>query len=273
MKKLKKLISSFLGASVMFATMPKTSALIEMWTFNDGTRVSKFEYTDFDYMIAFYEGLVQENEKHLFTKKQNIIVKAVGIGLGVGLLVGSGVIIHNCETSDTSDLLKKITAGVLSFSGISSILASFYPEFVANKVEKDNTSGIAPEKFENNLPLLGLKDIRDLLKNTKQNLEKLKSKGFKDGVSYKDLKKHPYYILVDRPKSVDENHECDAWKSSFYSEYDIYLRERMNVNQKIKEIFANLKGWEKLKVIIKDEIVRLDFNQGRICYYNYEKNK
>lgn len=269
MKKLKKLVSLLLGASMMFATLPKASAKVEMWIFNDGTRVFKFEHTDFDCMIDFYERLVQENEKRLFTKSQNLAVKAAGIGFGLCLLVGSGVMAYGCATSDSNDLLKKVAAGALGISGVSSIVASFYPEYVAREVEKTNTSGIAQEKFEYNVDFLGLKDICDLLKNTKQNLEELKSRGFKDGVSYKDLEKYPHYILVDRPKSVDENRECDTWKSMFYSEHMMGT----DVNLKLREIFANLEGWEKLKVLAKDEIVRLDSDKGRICYNNYEKDE
>lgn len=268
MKKLKKLVSLILGLSMMFTVLPKASAEVEMWTFNDGTRVSKFKYTDFDYMIKFYEELVQENEKRLFTKSQNLAIKTAGIGLGIGLLAGSMALTNGCASSST---LKNIAAGVLGFSGLCSIAASFYPEFVAHDVEKTNTSGIAKKDLENNVDLLGLKDICDLLKITKQNLEELKSKGSKDGISYEDLEKHPHYILVDRPESVDRNPECGTWKSSFYSEYDIYSRQRMNVDQKLREIFSDLKVREELKVLAKDKIVRLDSNQGRIC--NNEKDK
>ncbi len=268
LKKLKKLVSLILGLSMMFTVLPKASAEVEIWTFDDGTRVSKFKYTDFDYMIKFYEELVQENEKRLFTKRQNLAIKTAGVGLGVGLLAGSMALTNGCASSST---LKNIAAGVLGFSGLCSIAASFYPEFVAHDVEKTNTSGIAKKDLENNVKLLGLKDICDLLKITKQNLEELKSKGSKDGISYEDLEKHPHYILVDRPESVDRNPECGTWKSSFYSEYDVYLRQRMNVDQKLREIFSDLKVMEELKVLAKEKIVRLDSNQGRIC--NNEKGK
>lgn len=268
LKKLKKLVSLILGLSMMFTVLPKASAEVEIWTFDDGTRVSKFKYTDFDYMIKFYEELVQENEKRLFTKRQNLAVKTSGIGLGVGLLAGSMALTNGCASSST---LKNIAAGVLGFSGLCSIAASFYPEFVAHDVEKTNTSGIAKKDLKNNVDLLGLKDICDLLKITKQNLEELKSKGSKDEISYEDLKKYPHFILVDRPESVDRNPECGTWKSSFYSEYDIYSRQRMNVDQKLREIFSDLKVREELKVLAKDKIISLDSNQGRIC--NNEKGK
>lgn len=270
LKKLKKLVSLILGLSMMFTVLPKASAEVEIWTFDDGTRVSKFKYTDFDYMIKFYEELVQENEKRLFTKRQNLAVKTAGIGLGVGLLAGSMALTNGCASSST---LKNIAAGVLGFSGLCSIAASFYPEFVAHDVEKTNTSGIA-KKDLNNMYLLGLedmglKDICDFLKITKQNLEELKSKGSKDEISYEDLKKYPHFILVDRPESVDRvtDVNVDVWKSTFFPEHLF----RTDFNLKLREIFANLKGGEKLKVLAKDKIVRLDSNQGRIC--NNEKDK
>lgn len=88
MKIFKKIISFGLGICMFVTGFPKASAQIEMWTFSDGTRVSRFKYTDIDEMISFYEILVQENEKRKFTKGQNRAIKTAG---AVSTLGGIGL--------------------------------------------------------------------------------------------------------------------------------------------------------------------------------------
>ena len=293
MKSIKRLFSLFLGVLTLFTCTQNAFAEIEMWTFNDGTRVSRFKYTDIDDMIAFYENLVRENEKRKFTKGQNTAIKISGIGAGLCSLIGSGALIYSCVTSgntdNTNELKEKLGAGILGLIGILSIIASFYPEYVNYKVKKSNLSGIQEKELENGGVWLGLKDICNLLKIIKSKLDELKSKGIEDEtpyekmydsqklqvlltggyklLSWKDVEEHPYYILVERPKSVYQNDSCHTW-NSIYAGYMFHCydsgKNDTNMESKLKKIMDRLKSLENLKISKIDKLSKCTFDQKAI---------
>lgn len=297
---MKKFFSFICGVLLFIAPVLKVSAEIEMWTFNDGTRVSKFKYTDIDTMIALYENFVKENNKHLFSTSKNIAFKVAGIGVGICALFGGGSLIYdfiNSEDKDSS-LGEKLGAGALILSGIISIIGSFYPEYVSHNVKKLNTSGIPEDKLERSGgSWLGAEDICNLLKLVKNKLDELKEKGIEDEIPYeelhphkkifiamvggykllewKDVESHPYYILVERPKSVyDKNYHAHIWNHLFAGyRFHSYSsgKDDPTMDSKFREVMTDLKNHEKLTVLKKDIIKNV--NQGEIEYGNSPKDK
>lgn len=264
MKGLKRLVSFGLGICMFVTGVPKASAQIEMWTFSDGTRVSRFKYTDIDDMIAFYESLVQENNKRLFTKKQNKTIKTVGIGAGICLLIGSAVSVYSSSFDDNDDNSSKIIcACIFVLAGLASVAGSFYPEYIAHKVKEANVSGGIFERNTAYTCWMGLEDICTLLRFQKERLDELKQKGVEDPIPYeemdngqkiqlammggkykllewKDVQQCPYLLLVERPKSAYKE-ECRQ-PSSFDKQYiSGDLENDKNLERRLKEIFNRLK--------------------------------
>ena len=282
MKSIKRLFSLFLGVLTLFTCTQNAFAEIEMWTFNDGTRVSRFKYTDIDDMIAFYENLVQENEKRKFTKGQNTAIKISGIGAGLCSLIGSGALIYSCVTSgntdNTNELKEKLGAGILGLIGILSIIASFYPEYVNHKVKKANMSDKKINYTENGFDIdtgfcwLGLEDICTLLNLTKNKIDELRANGVENLVkteqntwcnisgTYKliewnDLERNPYFMLVERPKSAytNGNYHCPTgiyFGCQFIADGDADLKK------KLASFLHKLKTSENLKIVNKGLIIK-----------------
>lgn len=241
LKFLKKLLSFGLGICMLVTGIPKASAEIEVWTFSDNTRITRFNRDDFETMIRLYDYYVQENEKCLFTKGQNITVKVAGICLGICALVGSGIL--NCANygniNDEKYIKESVVAGVLGLSGIASIIASFYPEYKKSKVEKDITKKARNEKTS----WIGVKDIRDMLIEERDKVEQILRDGFEDrtkaineikdnapelipliasGLKREDLQRYPgYYVLIERPYRSDNYVGSDVVIPGLCADYDL----------------------------------------------------
>lgn len=293
MKSIKRLFSLFLGVLTLFTCTQNAFAEIEMWTFNDGTRVSRFKYTDIDDMIAFYENLVQENEKRKFTKGQNTAIKISGIGAGLCSLIGSGALIYSCVTSgntdNTNELKEKLGAGILGLIGILSIIASFYPEYVNHKVKCVNKNKDIKEIKENMTSWIGLKDICELLNLTKIRFDRLKEKGIADatpiekgaffiGGSYKllewkDVEANPYLLLIERPKHVYENgYDCNC-ASGIYCGCDFICNNDGDLRNILCKSFNELKNLENLTLISHIKNVYVNSSKGEIEYGYYQKDR
>ena len=292
----KKIFSFICGVLLFVAPVLKVSADVEMWTFNDGTRVSRFKYTDIDIMIALYENFVKENNKHLISTGKNVALKITGIGVGICALLGGGSLIYdfiNSEDKDSS-LGEKLGAGALILSGLASIIGSFYPEYVSHNVKKLNTSGISEDELKEERHLwLGVEDICNILKIMKNELNELKEKGVEKSVPYgkqktfiseiglggllkwEDIEAHPYYILVERPKSVyDKKYKAYIWNHLFAGyRFHSYSsgKDDPTMNSELRAVMIDLKNHEKLTVVKKDIIKNV--NQGEIEYGNSPKDK
>ncbi len=246
----------------MFVTgFPKASAEIEMWTFSDGTRVSRFQYTDIDDIIAFYENLVQENNKRLFTKKQNKVVKTAGAGLTLGSMGLAGYLWHKGEKvkkeSKTKSIAYKVGASVAGLFGLTSAVGSFYPEYVNHKVKCVNKNKDIKEIKENMTSWIGLKDICELLNLTKIRFDRLKEKGIADAtpiekgaffisgsyklLEWKDVEANPYLLLIERPKHVYENgYDCNC-ASGIFCGCDFICNNDGDLKDIMRKSFLGLK--------------------------------
>lgn len=248
LKCLKKLVSFGLGICMLVMGIPKASAEIEVWTFSDNTRITKFHRVEFDAMIKLYDYYVKENEKRLFNKGQNIAAKVAGICQGIVELVGSGILIYNYANYDDindAKYVKKsagVGAGVLGLSGIASIIASFYPEYKKSKVEKDITRKARNEKTL----WIGVKDIRDMLVEERDTVKELLIGGFKDRTKaikdlapevislipiyfeQEDLKGYPgYYVLIERPYRSD-NYAGDVVFPRLCADYKLKEKDKFD---------------------------------------------
>lgn len=292
MKSLKKLFSLVLGICMFVTGVPKASAQIEMWTFSDGTRVSRFKYTDIDDMIAFYENLVQENEKRKFTKGQNTAIKISGLGAGLCSLIGSGALMCSSYL-DNDNSSKIICACIFVLAGLASVAGSFYPEYVAHKVKMVNVNDKKVNYIENGFDIdtgfcwLGLEDICALLNLTKNKIDELRANGVENLVkteqntwcnisgTYKliewnDLERNPYFMLVERPKSAytNSNRECPTgiyFGCQFMADGDADLKK------KLSSFLHKLKSSENLK-IVSNGILKRNI-QGVIDYEHYQKDE
>lgn len=236
MKSLKKLFSLGLGTLMMFTGFPKVSAEVEVFTFSDNTRITRFNRDDFETMIRLYDGYVQENEKCLLTTGQNIAVKLAGIGLSICALIGSGILIYNCANYGDEE---GVGASLLGLAGITSFIASFYPEYKKSKVEKDITKKARNEKTW----WIGVKDIRDMLIEERDTVEQVLRDGFEDrskqinmvkdtmpeliplmasGLRRENLQKYPgYYVLIERPYRDDNYVGSDTVYPRLCKDYEL----------------------------------------------------
>ncbi len=148
---------------------------IEIWEFNDGTKITRFNRNNFQAIISIYDGYVRTSENSLFSTKQNIAIKIAGIGLGICLLIGSGIFISN-YTNNTQHLEEVVGAGVLGLSGIAAIAASFYPEYKKFQVIKATTN----KAYDTKTLWIGVKDIRNMLIEESDKVDQILRDGFQD---------------------------------------------------------------------------------------------
>lgn len=266
LKFLKKLVSFGLGICMLVTGIPKASAKsaesaeIEVWTFSDNTRITRFHRKDFEAMIKLYDYYVQENEKRLFNKGQNIAAKVAGICQGIVELVGSGILIYNYANYDDindAKYVKKsavVGAGLLGLSGMTSIIASFYPEYKKSKVEKDITRKARNEKTS----WIGVKDIRDMLIEERDTVKELLRGGVKDHTKaikdlapevislipiyfeQKDLEGYSgCYVLIERPYRSD-NYAGDVVFPRLCADYK--LKEKDEFDWFIYDLIKRLKS-------------------------------
>lgn len=175
---LKKFTAMALCGTLLVTGLPKASAEIEVWKFSDNTRITRFNRDDFETMIRLYDYYVQENEKCLFSEKQNKVVKTAGAGLTLGSVGLAGYLWHKGEKSEskTKSIAYKIGAGLAGLTGLASAASSFYPEYKKSKVEKDITKKARNEKTL----WIGVKDIRDMLIEERDTVEQVLRDGFED---------------------------------------------------------------------------------------------
>lgn len=243
---IKKILTTALSIAMIFTTIQSASAQIEVWEFDDGSRLTRFHRDDLDDMVALYDQYVQENNRKLFTKGQNIAIKTLGITAGASAVIGGLVLASNPPASAAD----KFGGTVLIFAGLASIVASFYPEYVAYKVPRINTKDayleltgdeFVDERKRNSISYFGLQDIRDMLIKEKNLIEQVLRDGKEDrteqvakmeeacpglgffgqfGLTREKLQQRAgYYVLLERPYGSSKPTDNEYIRPVLWSDY------------------------------------------------------
>ncbi|MDO4504386.1 MAG: hypothetical protein Q4B84_04550 [Clostridia bacterium] len=238
---LKKFTSIILSGILLSMSFSKVLAQVEVLEFDDNTKITRFNRDDFETMIKLYDGYTKEKEKHLFTKGENIAVKASGAVGTIGSLGLAGYLWNKSEKSESKvkNVIYKIGAGVAGLAGVATAVGVFYPEYKKSKVEKDITKKARNEKTW----WIGVKDIRDMLIEERDTVEQVLRDGFEDrskqinmvkdtmpeliplmasGLRRENLQKYPgYYVLIERPYRDDNYVGSDTVYPRLCKDYEL----------------------------------------------------